>query len=737
MKFNKKNLISMVITLVIITALLISGPVSAFEVRLIGEFSNETPNQGEVIYIEAEIDIESQERIFVYLAHLNINERRCSFYAENGSAYNESGCEGITVTPLSPIESTQGYGYDFMPDYGYGYGYGYPREYGYGYNFGYSNTILRYNISIDTTGFAPGPYNTELVVNLGTVEEQIIFKSEQKSFTVLGDAPNVSVISLGQDTGIEGPNTWAPVVDWNSSTNCIYSYDNFTTNVTVDCLEGGSDINATSGDGVNTLYVAGSYDFSNLGVDAEGFVWDETKPQIQTMHVDIDPVANVHVGSQLNLTVVFDEPMNTSENPMISAPGIMSHTGSGASWNSDNQTFIYHWIIDDSSIERDINVTVSNAQDLAGNVMDAHLNESMFSIDTIPPETTLTATLTDNSEYDNNTWTNQNITVEFNCADDGSGCFEIYTWFNEHPFNGTSPINRTINETGRYNITFFSVDNAGNVEDTKNFIVKKAASGPPGIGGDWEFPENTTPDNTTNVTVHQTFNTTIDMGDGNLTTITLQNGTVITATDGGNLNFSAFGLVNASLDALAGFDANIIAEGGVIKFGIPNLGITFNPAVNVKLYVGNEHNGTTFDIRRSLNETWNWTQEGITPKTCTVVAGICEFNITQASYFATTSTATPTPTPTTSRWKWWIDDEVEEEIETEIEEPEEEPEEPEEEEEEIPVEPPVDEVEEKLDVGAFVWGGILVVVIVALVLVVLSRVKKSPKKPVTKKTTKK
>ena len=173
---SRTRLISLSLTLLIVFALMVAGPVSAVRVGL-SDFSSTTPTQGDSVSFVAYVDIETDERIPVQNITLEINgttnSTTCIFDVQGN---NLTACSGITITKLTHVP----YGYDYGYMFGYGYGYGYPNYqweyynatffgYGYGYSYGYGYDYttsyygeLAYNITWDTTGFEAGDYTIYL-----------------------------------------------------------------------------------------------------------------------------------------------------------------------------------------------------------------------------------------------------------------------------------------------------------------------------------------------------------------------------------------------------------------------------------------------------------------------------------------------------------------------------------------------------------------------------------------------
>lgn len=251
-------------------------------------------------------------------------------------------------------------------------------------------------------------------------------------------------------------------------------------------------------------------------------------------------------------------------------------------------------------------------------------------------------------EYEFGTWTDGEVTVELSCSDgeDGSGEETIYYLvdgqvydlevsqegnYYDGPFYVGTP--------GQHIVNYWCVDQAGNVEEQKESVVRILAQD--NNGGKFEIPDGEGVEEVHNVTVHGTYTIAIPTGEG-ISYVTLEDGTVITRS-----NNESFGLAdlsgdgNINLTALEGFES-WMALGGAIQWGIPNLGLEFSKPINIKLYLGTAYDNQTLDVRRSVSGTEGWTQDGIEPpKTCVVSGGVCEFNATKASYYATTSGSAP------------------------------------------------------------------------------------------------
>jgi len=79
---------------------------------------------------------------------------------------------------------------------------------------------------------------------------------------------------------------------------------------------------------------------------------------------------------------------------------------------------------------------------------------------------------------------------------------------------------------------------------------------------------------------------------------------------------------------------------GAFQWGIPSIGLKFEPAIKIDMFVGTELAGMTLALQRSLSATGGWTQNGLKgvggadDGTCKVDAnGSCSFEATLASYY--------------------------------------------------------------------------------------------------------
>ena len=71
----------------------------------------------------------------------------------------------------------------------------------------------------------------------------------------------------------------------------------------------------------------------------------------------------------------------------------------------------------------------------------------------------------------------------------------------------------------------------------------------------------------------------------------------------------------------------------LIQWGITGETLMFDKPVFISMYVGNEYDGQTLSVLRSLNTTSGWTNDGLVNSNCLVADGYCNFSTNKASYF--------------------------------------------------------------------------------------------------------
>jgi len=130
---------------------------------------------------------------------------------------------------------------------------------------------------------------------------------------------------------------------------------------------------------------------------------------------------------------------------------------------------------------------------------------------------------------------------------------------------------------------------------------------------------------------------------GGTSQITVPENTVITKTDGGLFDSEAFSSSEIAGSTLSGLASGTVVE-GAFQWGIPQVGLSFDPAITMKIFVGTDLDGKTLNIQRSVTGNGDWTDDGIVdPKTCTVTDGYCTFQATKASYYVASTTGLVIP----------------------------------------------------------------------------------------------
>lgn len=166
-------------------------------------------------------------------------------------------------------------------------------------------------------------------------------------------------------------------------------------------------------------------------------------------------------------------------------------------------------------------------------------------------------------------------------------------------------------------------------------------------GGVFSIPSGSSTTSASSVTTTQPVIINVTAATGGISSVSLPSGTVITKTDGTNLDATALTSSDTSASSLSGLGSGTVAD-GAMQWGIPNIGLTFSTPITLNIFVGTALNGQTLDVRRSVDGV-TWTQDGIeAPKTCIVIAGLCTFRATKASYYASTHVSTSSTTSSTS-----------------------------------------------------------------------------------------
>ncbi len=172
-------------------------------------------------------------------------------------------------------------------------------------------------------------------------------------------------------------------------------------------------------------------------------------------------------------------------------------------------------------------------------------------------------------------------------------------------------------DSGRTTLSTQTVD-AANISTLIALGVFQIASG---------YPSTSTP----SVTVLEQV--TINAGSHQ---IIIPAGTVITKDGGGNFDATLLAAASVTASLASGLAGTTVD--GVMQWGIPGLGLSFSPAITIKVSVGTALNGMTLNIQRSSSLTSGWTTTGLGASTCVISSGLCTFTTTKASYFGSSHT---------------------------------------------------------------------------------------------------
>jgi len=216
---TKSKLISIFTTILIVSLLIISGPVSAVIVKV--DVDSSIYNNNDEIVFTVQVDIETDERLPVQNFTLKITNssgnviKTCTF-AIDGT--NITACSNLNITPINTGVGA----YDNSTLWGYGFGYNYSNpssgwsminatlgtDYGYGYMSGYAynqayGAEFMYNVTwnINSENLQDGTYYANLEVIVQKNGNAYAFKqSDDTSFSIDNTPPSITVISVGGDT---------------------------------------------------------------------------------------------------------------------------------------------------------------------------------------------------------------------------------------------------------------------------------------------------------------------------------------------------------------------------------------------------------------------------------------------------------------------------------------------------------------------------------------------------------
>ncbi len=152
-----------------------------------------------------------------------------------------------------------------------------------------------------------------------------------------------------------------------------------------------TDVNETVA--VVTVNSSGAKDLAgNLEVAGitTNFSVDTQNPVVTSVNISDTLITDVDVNGTVEVTVVFNETMDNRTNPSLSFSSSKANstlTLFSTSWSVDNKTFIVVYNISDANVEvTGVNLTVSEAKDIVGNVLNTNFTSALFDIDTKQPK---------------------------------------------------------------------------------------------------------------------------------------------------------------------------------------------------------------------------------------------------------------------------------------------------------------------------------------------------------------
>ena len=168
-----------------------------------------------------------------------------------------------------------------------------------------------------------------------------------------------------------------PTPSWTDATTFVMTYDVADAGVEVD------DIDITVD---NAIDVAGNTQVEDT--EAEAFDIDTMNPLVTDVTPNPDFITDADVGAgNFTVTVEYNEDMNTGTDPtIVFDPDVSSTlTNPTPSW-TDATTFVMTYDVADAGVEvDDIDITVDNAIDVAGNAQVPYTEADAFDIDTQNP----------------------------------------------------------------------------------------------------------------------------------------------------------------------------------------------------------------------------------------------------------------------------------------------------------------------------------------------------------------
>ncbi len=198
-KKSSNNILSFLITALVISLILIAGPAQALTLNLSANASS--VSKGTNVELTADIDINSSETLNINEITLELSGPQsisCKF-SPNGSII--SGCNGLSILRTSNTN--------------FGYGYGYNFNFGYGY--GYTQGKLQYKITLDTSNLQAGIYTSNLIVKVANQ----IFSQQGSSLIINNPIETNQNTNSNSDNNNNGCFTLWICSAWSSCTDSV------------------------------------------------------------------------------------------------------------------------------------------------------------------------------------------------------------------------------------------------------------------------------------------------------------------------------------------------------------------------------------------------------------------------------------------------------------------------------------------------------------------------------------
>ena len=192
---NKRSLVNISTTLIIVLILIFTGPASAVKIKMSTPSGQYYDDQT----VDFTVEIQFKTNDLIPIQNINITGLPKGDLSFRPDGTIISGDTGYDVTRISSAfyGYGYGYGYDQNPGLGYGYGYnfdsgynfGYEYGYGYGYGYGYENgnlaSELIYEIKIGDLESDTYSGTAEISVETGNSDKPSFSASQSYSFDII------------------------------------------------------------------------------------------------------------------------------------------------------------------------------------------------------------------------------------------------------------------------------------------------------------------------------------------------------------------------------------------------------------------------------------------------------------------------------------------------------------------------------------------------------------------------